>query len=156
MKGRFRIGEKGAAAVEFAIILPLLVLIVFGTIEFSLMMFNKQVITNAAREGARAAIIWKSPRLNDDQVRAVVNQYCSQNLITFGEDSGPEIDICPDYESSTICPRNNGTETLPQRKDAASETPVYVTVTYKYDFLVLANLGFEQVHIKTVSVMKME
>ena len=50
------IGQKGVAAVEFAIVLPFLVLLVFGTIEFGLMFYNKQVITNASREGARAGI----------------------------------------------------------------------------------------------------
>jgi len=45
--------QEGAAMIEFAIILPLLLLFIFGIIEFSLALFNQQVITNAAREGAR-------------------------------------------------------------------------------------------------------
>ncbi|MDQ0075016.1 TadE/TadG family type IV pilus assembly protein [Arthrobacter oryzae] len=45
--------EKGAAAVEFALILPLLLLILIGIIEFSFA-FNAQLSLNqAAREGAR-------------------------------------------------------------------------------------------------------
>jgi Flp pilus assembly protein TadG len=55
--------QKGVAAVEFALVLPLLVLLIFGIIEFSLLMFNKQVITNASREGARAGIVAGTPRL---------------------------------------------------------------------------------------------
>jgi Flp pilus assembly protein TadG len=47
----------GAAAVEFAVILPLLLLIVAGIIEFGFM-FNAQIgVTHAAREGARVAAI---------------------------------------------------------------------------------------------------
>jgi Flp pilus assembly protein TadG len=49
--------ENGAAAVEFAILLPLLAGLVFGIIEFGLLLYNQQVITNASREGARAAIM---------------------------------------------------------------------------------------------------
>ena len=50
-------GEKGASAVEFAIILPILVLLVFGIIQFGLV-FNKYIaITHAAREGARLAAV---------------------------------------------------------------------------------------------------
>ncbi|MCK5219206.1 pilus assembly protein, partial [bacterium] len=45
--------QRGAAAVEFAIVLPLLALILFGTIDFALLFYNKQVLTNASREGAR-------------------------------------------------------------------------------------------------------
>lgn len=50
-------GEKGASAVEFAIILPILVMLVFGIIQFGLV-FNKYIaITHAAREGARLAAV---------------------------------------------------------------------------------------------------
>lgn len=49
--------EKGAVAVEMAIVLPMLLLILLGTIEFG-RVFNVQVsLTQAAREGARYAAI---------------------------------------------------------------------------------------------------
>lgn len=55
MKSRRK--ERGAVAVEMAIILPLLLLILIGTIEFG-RVFNVQIsLTQAAREGARHAAI---------------------------------------------------------------------------------------------------
>ncbi len=55
--------DDGAAAVEFALILPVLVLLVLGLIEFSLL-FNAQIsVTNAAREGARVMAIQDDPAL---------------------------------------------------------------------------------------------
>ncbi|MCU1596379.1 MAG: TadE family protein [Glaciihabitans sp.] len=55
--------DRGAAAVEFALILPLLVLLIMGLIEFSLL-FNTQIsLTNAAREGARVMAIHNDPAL---------------------------------------------------------------------------------------------
>jgi hypothetical protein len=49
--------EKGASAVEFAIILPVLIMIVFGIFEFGFA-FNKYILlTHAAREGARLAAV---------------------------------------------------------------------------------------------------
>jgi Flp pilus assembly protein TadG len=46
-------GERGAAAVEFALVLPVLLMIVLGTIDWGWYFFVSQVVTNAAREGAR-------------------------------------------------------------------------------------------------------
>lgn len=54
-----RDSERGAAAVEFAILLPLLLMLVLGIIEFS-RAYNIQVtLTNAAREGVRTMAISK-------------------------------------------------------------------------------------------------
>ena len=49
--------QKGGALIELAIVLPLLVLLLIGAVEFGILYYNKQVITNASREGARAGII---------------------------------------------------------------------------------------------------
>jgi Flp pilus assembly protein TadG len=47
--------ERGAAAVEFALVLPILVLLVFGIVQFSLVYNRVQGLHAAAREGARLA-----------------------------------------------------------------------------------------------------
>jgi hypothetical protein len=53
--------EEGVAAVEFAIILPVLCLILFGVLEFGRVWSQYQLYQGAAREGARcAAVKWKS------------------------------------------------------------------------------------------------
>ena len=49
--------EDGAAAVEFALLLPLLVLLLFGFIQFGTAFNTRIQATNAAREAARAAVI---------------------------------------------------------------------------------------------------
>jgi Flp pilus assembly protein TadG len=45
--------ERGAVSVEFAIILPVLLLITFGIIDFGHAWYLKQTVTDASREGAR-------------------------------------------------------------------------------------------------------
>jgi Flp pilus assembly protein TadG len=55
--GRRWEGERGVAAVEFAILLPLLVALLFGFIQFGIAFNSKIQATNAAREGARLAIV---------------------------------------------------------------------------------------------------
>jgi Flp pilus assembly pilin Flp len=49
--------QEGAAAVEFALLLPLLVLLLFGMIEFGFAFNTRIQATNAAREGARRAVV---------------------------------------------------------------------------------------------------
>src|SRR5262245_26975109 len=49
--------ERGAVAVEFALILPILLMIVVGTIEFGRVYSQWQVYNGAAREGARCAAV---------------------------------------------------------------------------------------------------
>lgn len=46
--------DRGAAAVEFALVLPLLLLLLFGIIDFGRAYHSKVTLTHAAREGARA------------------------------------------------------------------------------------------------------
>ena len=55
--GKILSGERGASAVEFAIILPILVILVFGIVQFGIA-FNKYIsLTHAGREGSRLAAV---------------------------------------------------------------------------------------------------
>jgi len=58
--------ERGANLVEFVLILPLLVLLVFGIIEFGVNFDRKIGVNHAAREGARAAIVGNTPGCDED------------------------------------------------------------------------------------------
>lgn len=49
--------RRALALVEMAIVLPLLILLTSGVLEYSWMFLKAQVITNAAREGARAGVL---------------------------------------------------------------------------------------------------
>lgn len=51
---------RGAVAVEFAIILPVLITILFGIIQFGLVMFTQQMMVYAAREAARSYAVGTS------------------------------------------------------------------------------------------------
>ena len=55
VRRRTKEGDEGAVAVEFAIVLPILMLILFGIIQFGIAFSEYEVYTGAAREGARYA-----------------------------------------------------------------------------------------------------
>jgi len=67
--------EDGIVALEFALILPLFLLIVAGIIEFAVMLFDQQVLTNAGREGARAGIVLAIPKPSVADIQSVVSTY---------------------------------------------------------------------------------
>ncbi len=58
--------SEGQAAVEFAIVLNLLLLLVMGMVDFGHAWFMKQIIINASREGARYGVVY---RANPDGTR---------------------------------------------------------------------------------------
>jgi Flp pilus assembly protein TadG len=52
-----RLNDKGQAMVEMALVISFLVLLVFGMTEFGRAMYTKNTLNNAARAGARVAIV---------------------------------------------------------------------------------------------------
>lgn len=48
-------GDQGAAAIEFAILLPILLLVIGGIVDFGRLLYTEIIVTNAAREGVRMA-----------------------------------------------------------------------------------------------------
>jgi Flp pilus assembly protein TadG len=114
--------QKGAAAVEFAIVLPLLVVFVFGIIEFGLLFYDKAVVTNASREAARAGIVFQpDPRVNITRIENVGLNYCNNRLVTFGSSPGPSVSV-------------------PNGPCVNSGDELAVTVTYQYEFLLIPDL----------------
>ena len=85
---------------EFAIVLPLLLIILFGIIEFGILLYNQAVITNASREGARYGIVAANPRHSENDISGVVTNYCSR-LITFGAQNTPVVNATP-LDGTTI------------------------------------------------------
>jgi Flp pilus assembly protein TadG len=111
--------EKGAAAVEFVLILPLLLVMLFLIMEFSIVLYDKAVITNASREGARSGVVFSyPPRVSVSAITNTVSSYCASNLISFGL-------ATPATVVSGPCV-NTG-------------DPLTVNVSYTYSFYVLPN-----------------
>lgn len=140
--------QNGATAVEVAIVLPLLILVIFGIIEFSLLLYNKQVITNAAREGARVGIIVRTPPRDSGQenqeIKDTIKNYARNYLVTFGSDTLEDDDITISRQGMTF------------------GDDLEVVVDYEYKFFVLNNPisqiwgGIGPINFSATSIMRME
>ena len=73
--------DSGAELVEFAIAFPLLLLVAFGIVDFGFLFQEYEVITNAAREGARLGAL-PEYGANPDNVRDRVHQYLDATNLT--------------------------------------------------------------------------
>jgi Flp pilus assembly protein TadG len=82
--------ERGAAAVEFALILPVIILLLFGIIEFGRAWNVKQVLTDAAREGARVAAVNNSI-LPAGDIDALVRTTVADAAQRAGLDTDPAV-----------------------------------------------------------------
>jgi Flp pilus assembly protein TadG len=129
---------RGASAVEFAVVFPLLLVILFGVIEFGLLMFNKQVITNASREGARAGIVMQTPRLACGEITAVVQNYCDQYLISFPNNSTVETRC---YYNNTPPPNDPEWNRFTGTPTASFGNDLKIVTLYEYNFLALSALS---------------
>ena len=109
----FRRNERGAALLEMALTMPLMLLVCIGIVEFGRAYQTWQVLTNAAREGARIAVL---PDYTDAQVTSTVRTY-----LTSGRLSNPNA-------ASIIVVRN-----VPFGTTTASR----ITVNYPFQFIVL-------------------
>jgi Flp pilus assembly protein TadG len=110
--------QRGTAAIEFAIVLPLLMVFIFGIIEFGLVFYDKAMVTNASREAARAGIVYRDPPLTVAEMQSVVDSYCGGRLISFGGGPSP-------------------TTTVPSGECTNHGDELVVNVAYQYEFLLL-------------------
>jgi len=112
MSKRIR-NQRGAALLETAITIPIVLLVCVGIFEFGRAYQTQQVLVNAAREGARISIITGN---TDQQVTDAVRNY-----ITSGRLTSP----------------GSATVTINRTEAMGAGTASRVTVSYPFNFIVL-------------------
>ena len=108
---------RGAALLETAIALPLVLLVAVGIFEFGRAFQTWQVLTNAAREGARVAVL---PNPVAGSVEARVREYMTSGQL-------------PNAATAAVSVNRNATISIGGSNASAS----IVTVQYPYSFMVL-------------------
>ena len=109
--------DRGTALVEAAMTIPILLLIAAGIFEFGRAYQTWQVLTNAAREGARMSVL---PNGNASAVEASVRQYLQNGQL-------------PLYASAGVTVDRAASVTVNGDPEAATQ----VTVTYPFTVMVL-------------------
>jgi Flp pilus assembly protein TadG len=127
---RVPVRERGASAVEFALIAPILILLVFGIVQFAITYNRVQGLHAAAREGARVASL---PQTTSGQITSRVNAA----LDGIPLDGAPTITISPN--TSQPCNNRSGqTVTVTVRAATQLDIPLWgnqpLTLTGKGQF----------------------
>ena len=117
---RLASNERGVAALEFVLVFPFLMTVLFGIVDTSLLLCDKAVITNASREAARAGVVVRVPQLAASDVQNIALAYTQNNLVTGGTATTPTV-------------------TVDQSAGTSPGSPLKVTVTYTYEGLVLGS-----------------
>jgi hypothetical protein len=110
-------GERGTALIEAALTIPILLLISVGIFEFGRAYQTWQIVTNAAREGARIAVL---PNPEPGVVEARVREYLQNGQLP----KFAQADVALDRSATIVV---NGANVSASR----------VVVTYPFDFIVL-------------------
>lgn len=109
--------NRGAELVEFALVLPVLLLVFAAIVDFALLFRSYEIVTNASREGARVGVL-SGYSTTDAQTRAL--QYLDAAGLTDAR------------RTAAAAP---ATLTLPNNVQVSA---IQVSVTYPHDFLFLA------------------
>jgi Flp pilus assembly protein TadG len=119
---RRRRRTRGQALVEFALVLPIFMLLVTGMLDFGFALYSRMTVINAAREGARAAVTAADKTLIPVLVSSAVDR--ADNGLTLGKSAAcVAIATIPAPCRFT----SSGPGTLAKPGDA-----VNVSVTYTY------------------------
>ena len=126
MKARKRPARRGQSLVEFALILPIFVLMLVGIFDLGRAVYAFNTINQAAREGARLAIV--------DQTIAHIRDEASQSAVSLGIDPA---DVVVEFRDRNLLDTPNSCAGAIAGDDNNAPSivrcMVFVTVPYQYD-----------------------
>lgn len=120
--------ERGGSLVEFAVVLPILFIALFGVVEVGILLYDKAMITNASREGARAGIVYDTAFRNDDE------------SVNSGAVAAKVNEVVANYQGYLISFGSGSTLTVEVSVGGATGDPLRVTVRYPFRFLAFSNV----------------
>jgi Flp pilus assembly protein TadG len=109
IRRRRKNGEKGQALVEFALIVPIFLILLFAIVDFGMGFYSWITVTNAAREGARLGAVLATQQEIEDRVYESVNlpdEATKMNVtVTNAQgEPGESVAVQVDYDYDLITP----------------------------------------------------
>lgn len=117
--------QGGAQILEFALLLPFLLMILFLIIDFGFLVYNQAILTNASREGARRAAMLTATPWSTAAIKTVACNFAKTSLISTRK--GTHDATCTGTADPVITVINPNGNIPPQFGD-----PVTVQITYAY------------------------
>ena len=118
---RLREKEKGQALVEFALVLPILLIVVCGIIDYGWYFYNLLSLQNACREGARRACVISQATDCEDQIRDKIKENLPEVL-------KKDLKVTVKFSTNVIPDRVDGDVTVTASSRVYFLTPVLGTV----------------------------
>ena len=109
IRARRKNGEKGQALVEFALLVPIFLLLLFAIVDFGMGFYSWITVTNGAREGARLGAVLATEQQIKDQVYQAVslpNEGTKMTVTVTGAQGQPgqSVVVKVDYDYDLITP----------------------------------------------------
>ena len=125
-----RHNECGAVAVEFALLLPVLMLIVFGIIQFGVVMAQSAALANGARTGARDGVV-NIVAGHDCKYVVTRTREAAQSISMTASAVAVTVKRGPtEASATTVCSGEGAVGTLPCRTTSTADQNLYVTTTF--------------------------
>lgn len=129
--------DDGATLVEFALLLPVLVMLLFGLVEFGVAYDHQQALTGGAREGARAASIGKTDTEIRDRVTAALggSNYDGPVTVTIAATPAPGLTTLGPCDSTNTGATVNVDVSVGEKVSIPFVTDRTITLKAKGSFL---------------------
>lgn len=156
MKGIIK-NIEGAAAIEFGIVAMVFLMVIFGIIEFGLLLYNNTMLTHASRVAARTGVVYAYSEdaaglafshLDDATILEAAETFWRDKFITFGDRASAFNAIIQRFRAADYTPLVYGAE--------SSKDLLEVTLTYEYDFLFLKIFGLGPINMRARTSMRFE
>ena len=149
---RRRRDQRGAAAVEFALVTPVFLVLVFGIIGFGFIFAQQMALINAARQAGRLAVVNNSTCTDIwNEVKTAAN-----SLNMNGSSATFSVGVGSSYSAAQANQKCAGASSVVPCKDSVTGDNLYVTVRYTSRLIIPLAFGDPAFPLRSDGVFRCE